>query len=138
MQRLKIYTSYYAMYIKVDPAWQCVAISNSVPNFIFIPKFKELAPSWSLVNGYKNKELNREQFEQKYLQQIHLYVGPEKLKEMILSLNNANVVLMCYESNPNECHRSVLAHYIRMFLPEFEVCCELNFDNTLAKLSLDL
>jgi len=138
MQRLKIYTSYYAKYNKVNPAWQCVAISNSKPNAIFIPSLKDLAPLWSLVNDYKNKELSRERFEQKYLQQIHRCIGPEKLKEMLLSFNNANVVLMCYESSPNECHRSTLAHYIRMFLPEFEVCCELNFDKTSAKLSLDL
>lgn len=127
-QRIKIYTSYYAMYKHINPMFQCVSIANSKPQSLLIPKIKELAPHWSLVKSYKNNEISRILFESMYMQHLIQNVGETKLRSLLLNLQNPDIVLMCYEKDHNECHRVVLANYINKFLPEFEVCGELDFN----------
>lgn len=125
IQRVKIYTSYYANYKNICPGFQCLSISNTKPSSIFIPRLREAAPHWSIVKDYKEKKISRDFFGQMYMQQIHQHIGPYNLRDYIISLNNTDVVLLCYEKQPETCHRSILADYIKMLIPEFDVVGEL-------------
>lgn len=63
----------------------------------------DLAPPWAVINKYKQSG-NRAVFKQEYLE--YLSTVPKKM------LPTCDVVLVCYEKDPMQCHRSILAEWL--------------------------
>lgn len=128
-KKIKIYTSYYAMYKNINPAFQCIAISNTKPSSIFIPKMKELVPHWSLVRDYKQKKITKQLFDDMYMQQLLQTIRPDNLLNNLLDLHNDTIVFLCYEKDLMQCHRLILLKYIYKWLPELDIKGELNLSS---------
>jgi len=71
-----------------------------------------LAPPKWLLQKIKSGTIDYEtQFVSEYKRHLEA-LGEEKIKK-ILATHGANLVLLCYEKNYNECHRKILADYLR-------------------------
>jgi len=71
-----------------------------------------LAPSWDLINGIKNGNIDWDIYKRKYIQQIQ--TNPLAMRELhrIKQLaKTKNVYLVCYEKTP-PCHRFILMEMI--------------------------
>jgi len=94
-------TSYFAKY-KGENA---ISISLSTPSWFKGTAYKKLAPSWNLLNGYKNGDISKDQY-------ISIYTATvlDKLdaKEVYDELGE-NAVLMCWEKSSDFCHRHIVA-----------------------------
>jgi uncharacterized protein YeaO (DUF488 family) len=70
-----------------------------------------LAPSWGLLNDYKNGKIDWNQYEKRYVNEIaRKEAVMEMLRIVTLSKTN-NVRLICYEKKP-PCHRFILLRVI--------------------------
>ena len=110
-----IFTTYYnhKSYSKmVQEGKPLYAISRSFPKWLEIPKenhLKILAPSQTLFK--KSFEMPMEEFSVEYTKELE--IKKELIEPIIRELNEKNAILTCYCKNYNECHRSVLAEYIK-------------------------
>lgn len=68
----------------------------------------EFAPDEILLKNYRSKKLNWVQFKEKYLDQIKKYENWENFNSDILQ----DGCLLCSESSPSKCHRSLLAEFL--------------------------
>jgi uncharacterized protein (DUF488 family) len=69
----------------------------------------KLAPTEEILNAYQKKEITWEQYEVKYLdlisgRQIENLLSPEEIN---------NSCLLCSEDKPDNCHRRLLAEYLK-------------------------
>jgi len=74
-----------------------------------------LAPSWDLLDDWKNKKINWEEYTKRFIMEI--ITNPEAIKEMkhIKELAKIkDVRLICYEKQ-YPCHRFILIHLIEIF-----------------------
>lgn len=76
---------------------------------------KSLAPDKKLLYDIKNKLISKEQYKSQYLSILDK-LGVDRIVNCLVKLSgyyNKDLILCCYEKNPNECHRSILAEYLR-------------------------
>lgn len=99
-----IYTSYWAKLKKIPRSIHAISICRYPPPGEWTNCYRFI-PSMRLYNRYKSKEIDFKTFCDEYYQQI---VNSEE--NIFYKLNNC--VLLCYEKNPNECHRSVARKYL--------------------------
>lgn len=107
---MKLYTSYFAKQKKMeldDAAYVSIAVGNprySVPYEIINAKI--LKPY-----GISFKS-TFEEFEKKYIERLEKY-GVESIRKELQSVceGHKNVILMCHEKNPEECHRRMFAKW---------------------------
>lgn len=77
------------------------------------------APTAELMNGFKDKKITPEQFEQQYMD---LMSSRGALKHFSSQYVNAkNVCLLCSEERPTYCHRRVLADMLISALADVNV-----------------
>lgn len=91
---------------------QIYAISRSFPKWLEIPKENHLiilAPSQTLFR--KSFEMPMEEFAVEYTKELE--IKKELIEPIIRGLNAQNSVLACYCKDYKECHRSVLAEFIK-------------------------
>lgn len=103
-----IYTSYFAKLRTIPDSIKPIAISNSVPKNVTIPKLTMLAPAWVNVDRFKKKQIGWEEFERLYTEQL------ERLDfaNLMQHVPKGDVVFLCYEKDPNVCHRVILARWL--------------------------
>lgn len=125
MNNKKIYTSYYTKAAKLDEDdFVFVQISLSSPKWFphNLVKFLSLAPTWDLLNSYKSGEI---EFEEQYDKKYYEILNSLDKNKIIAKLNwlkektNKNVVLLCWEKDRNECHRSLLANWLDIGVIEY-------------------
>ncbi|HWJ03556.1 MAG TPA: DUF488 domain-containing protein [Verrucomicrobiae bacterium] len=69
-----------------------------------------LAPTQELMDGYKEKQINWETFTEKYLALLDERGIDKRVKEII---GEEVPCFLCSEHKPEQCHRSLLAEYIK-------------------------
>ena len=67
---IEIYTSYYGNYKNIPAEYQCVSVSNSKPEGIYISKWNDVVPPWSLVEKFKAKEITLSEFATYYWEHL--------------------------------------------------------------------
>jgi len=103
---MKLYTSYYARDAKHPNA---VSISASAPNYFTGRRMPELAPSWDLLNAYKEGKISADEYTVWYFQLLeHRKLDPHKVVEAL----GDGAVIMCYEVPGAFCHRKLVAKWI--------------------------
>lgn len=77
----------------------------------------ELAPADSLMGDYKGKKINREQFEQLFYELLEeRNVGNKILDKYRINLDG--LCLLCSEADAKECHRRLVAEFIKSKLKD--------------------
>lgn len=80
-----------------------------------IKHMPQLSPSQNLLYSYKNKNISFNQFKEKFVNEIE---NRQDMKQAIEKLvkdlkHGENICLICYEEDSNECHRKIIADYIK-------------------------
>lgn len=101
-----LYTSYFS---SKAPRARKVAIAKYPPRFWQGPRAPRLAPSNPKAVDWAAAYLR--DLEERFPEGAGLL---EYLLE--ITARTPNAILCCYEADPRECHRSVLAAYIKKFL----------------------
>ena len=123
---MEIYTSYYKKLEKFGSEYTCVQVSNTKPGWFPWTTFelKEIYPKWELVNGLKQGFLTREEYTEKYQEQL-ARVSRERIIDILEDLSNMYddkpLVLLCYENKSGFCHRHILAAWLGLGITELEV-----------------
>lgn len=76
--------------------------------------YKELAPSISLLQDYKNKKMDWKEYERRYLEEIS--DKKESIKKLAEMSKDKTITLLCWELDDKYCHRRLLIDEIRKFL----------------------
>lgn len=97
-----IYTSYFSNADKIPNTLRKLSISTS-KKVTLDGRIGELAPTWTLVQNYKNGTINSTEYTIQYNKQL------EKLDPAIVP---DNCVLFCYEKPGDFCHRHLVAQWL--------------------------
>lgn len=110
-----IYTSYYAnKTLQQNKNFIFVQISLSKPiSFTVDYNIPQFAPSWSLLNDYKNKICDEQQYKSRYIEELNKYPKERFIKFINwCKTKDKDIVLLCYEGKDKFCHRHILAEYL--------------------------
>ena len=111
--------------IRINRTSQLAGFAKEQDLRFFLPKLagmgylvrEDLAPSKELLSSYRDKEINWEEFSQKY----QGLVSERGMLEAYSPTDFENSVLLCSESEPERCHRTLLADLIVKSFPNFRV-----------------
>ena len=112
----EIKTGYFARTkVYEEDGYKPYSISRITPKGFKGGEIKELAPSWELLNGYKKGIITSGEYASKYWQMLSSKDIKILLDEKLIHLTpeEKGIVLLCYEKNPEDCHRSILASYCK-------------------------
>lgn len=110
---MEIYTGYFAQLKKYQELRLTpVSIARYSPRWFTGYCLKDLAPSDSLLKGYKDGRVSVEEYEKQYLQQLETIRWTEVLHRLE-KIAPDGVVLCCYEKLNDFCHRHILSEYMR-------------------------
>lgn len=98
-----ILTTYYSKLGKLPANYTPVQISNSAPPGLYLPKWVDVIPPWTLVQEYKQSG-DWNWFRTKYLAFLD-----SKHPVCI----HGDVALVCWEKDAAHCHRSLLAQWLQ-------------------------
>lgn len=102
---ITIQTSYFAKY-KGENA---VSISRSTPKWYpnKIREYKKLAPSWDLLNKYK-QDKDEEYYIEHYYKEVLNKLNPQQVYDEL----GENAVLLCWEKSSDFCHRHLVSEWL--------------------------
>ena len=111
--------------IRINRTSQLAGFAKQQDLEFFLPKlagmqyqvWEDLAPTKELLASYRDKEIRWEEFAQKYQDLIEIRGTLEKSSQTDFE----NAVLLCSESEPEKCHRTLLAELIIGKFPNFRV-----------------
>jgi len=110
---MKIYTSYYGNNRKLLlKGILPVAISNSTPKWFRPAKFQALVPPWEIVSKSREGKITDEEFKKEYMKQLNALNPSEVIKSLEEIGKGNDIALLCYEKNPSECHRKIVAEWL--------------------------
>ena len=78
---------------------------------------EDLAPTKELLAAYRNQGISWAEFSQKYRNLMH----SRKVFESLTPEVFGNSVLLCSESDPDMCHRTLLANELSILFPSIKV-----------------
>lgn len=134
--KLKIYTSYVnkdTLLNFIEQGYLPIFILRKIYNSDIIGKYtdtaihiKNLAPSNSLFQERRDCNLDLETYKKRYAIELSKTVDFEQLITKLEALakisNSRGIILMGYDKNPDNCHRSVLAEILNHSnLLEYEI-----------------
>ena len=110
---MKILTSYFAKIPKMDRRIsEPISIARFTPKWYIGEKCLELAPSAETLLAYK-EDGDWEKFKSRYLEELR-HVNPHEVHRKLEKLGRGkNVVLVCFEKEYFECHRSICAKWLK-------------------------
>lgn len=75
----------------------------------------QLSPSRQLLIAAKNGNISFDEFKRCFLDELHTRQDMKKaVKELVQQLQaGKNICLICYEERSEECHRKILADYLK-------------------------
>jgi Protein of unknown function, DUF488. len=122
---MQIYTSYFSRLRAIDQKKMIpVAVSRGIPAWYSGHVMQEMAPSWDLVKKMKSCT-TRQMGATEYLCQTLYPLCPKQIRSRLQAISQGkDVVLLCWESAGEFCHR----HLIAAWLGEDPEQCELSFD----------
>lgn len=77
----------------------------------------ELAPTKDILDGYKKKKLTWADYEQRF----QALLKERRVEDLITAAELDDVCLLCSEPKPGECHRRLVAEYLRSKLGNIEI-----------------
>lgn len=115
-----LYTTYLANISNLDDDMRKILVTRWKPRKgIDIDKYNlewkpELAPSDILLSKYKNAAMTKQEMFEEYKSNLENKLPSLRIVESIVEdiESGKDVVLICYEKDVFDCHRSVLADYI--------------------------
>lgn len=119
---IKVHTSYYAG-VRNLPYGKVVfvQVSNTTPDWFDKPLCRlsqNVFPDWSIINQYKSGAISYEAFSERYRETLDTICDRKKLIDELEQLaeerNCTNVVLLCWEKDDKQCHRSVLGEWLKI------------------------
>ena len=114
---MNIYTSYFARaaYLK-DDSKVYISIANSTPTWFQLSYMsaKELAPLWAHINELKSGKVGFNVFAENFKSTLEERFGDflNIVKYIEDMADGRDVVLLCWEKEFRQCHRSVVADII--------------------------
>lgn len=131
-----IYTSYYGFVKRygIKKNFAYIAISNGIDREFpsskcdYFIKYKTLTPIWENVDELKKNIINWDEFESRYFEQTNInnkdiaLEYEEQILKLMQSHDCENVVLLCFETDVNKCHRQYMTKY-------FSNCKELTYED---------
>lgn len=91
-----------------------ISIAGKAPAFYEGIQYKKLAPSFNLVYSYKSGEITSEEYIPLYYKEVlNRYTVLEIQSDLNSLLEGKDVVLLCYETPKDFCHRQVVAEWFR-------------------------
>ena len=116
---MDLYTSYYTKVLKEETS-DCilVQVSNTKPDWFSkeLVSLESLAPSWKLINLFKNGVIDMDKFSDDYIRELDSKIDGAVIKkalEQMCSLCDVdNVILVCWEKDYENCHRTPLAQWL--------------------------
>lgn len=110
---MNIYTGYFAQMKKYQELGLTpISIARYSPAWFTGYCLKDLAPSDSLLKGYKNGQVSIEEYRKQYLHQLETVRWAEVLRRLEKFASDG-AVLCCYEKPSDFCHRHILSEYMR-------------------------
>ena len=111
--------------IRINRTSQLAGFAKEQDLRFFLPKlagmeyqvWEDLAPTKELLASYRDKEIMWEDFAQQYKDLIKVRGTLEKSSQTDFE----NAVLLCSESEPAKCHRTLLAELIIGKFPDFNL-----------------
>lgn len=107
----RIYTGYYQKRSEYNGIK--VAISRTLPIGWMSLVYQSFAPSYKLLTSYREHRINKEDFENLYLNEINKLNKKEVYEYFNELLQYDNIVLLCYERPYQFCHRHILAKWLK-------------------------
>jgi hypothetical protein len=103
---MAIYTSNYA---RKGGHPNSIAISAGPPKYYTGATLTALAPSWDLLNAYKDGYINKDEYKRQYINKIEVYdidwyKWLDKLPDPTF--------LLCFEAPGDFCHRHIFAEWV--------------------------
>ncbi|MBI5599248.1 MAG: DUF488 domain-containing protein [Deltaproteobacteria bacterium] len=77
----------------------------------------EFAPSKEILDGYKKKKITWADYEQRF----QALLRERKVEDLIAAADLEKACLLCSEPKPGECHRRLVAEYLRSKLGDIEI-----------------
>jgi len=120
-----IYTSYYVKLRSLNTDdFILIQISNSAPDIKGLKKLDYLIPDWdNIVKPYKEGKFNQEIYNFKYWSQLNNLPGGikwvAKCLETLQDKADKDILLLCYESPLNFCHRHFIAEWCNPYLDKY-------------------
>lgn len=97
---------------KENPNARFIAVSRTIPKGVIIDRWMSLAPSYYLLNEYKNLKLNQEQYIEIFKEEIGNSKQAQKDMKVIKALSEkGDIFLVCWEKT-GFCHRHLLIEMI--------------------------
>ena len=109
-----IYTSYFAKLKSLPDNIVPISICGKAPDWYKGLQYKKLAPSFNLVYSYKSGEITSEEYIPLYYKEVlNKYTVLEIQSDLNSLSEGKDVVLLCYETPKDFCHRQVVAEWFR-------------------------
>lgn len=121
-KELDLYTGYYKeMNLYKEKNLLPVSISRFQPKGYVGEVLTSLAPSEDLLRQYKNLKITMDDYDKEYLSYLESEEGYDAIRvdlgttmyQKALDGGYDGIVLMCYESPDEFCHRKLLANYLQ-------------------------
>lgn len=107
-----IYTSYFANLKNIPDTITPVAICAKVPKWFTGICYRALAPSYDILMNYKNSG-DFDNYTDRYRNEILSTLDPESVVKKLMYLSgNEDIVLLCYEKDFSQCHRSLVSKWL--------------------------
>lgn len=105
-----IYTSYFAKQARNnDPNTAYASVAVGLPKYPLAHELKHLTSvkPYGVFGKYHGEE-----YKQKYFERLEM-IGLERIYNELMSVqgDKENLILMCYEKDPSECHRRMFAEW---------------------------
>ena len=97
-------TSYYNKYVGLKG----ISISQTTPPTFIGPKYLKLAPPWELIRRYK-RDNDHDYFVREYKRAVLSKLDAKQVYEEL----GDDAVLLCWEKDPNICHRKIVADWFK-------------------------
>jgi len=116
-----IYTSNYARKGADENAF---GISIAVPNWFDGRRLSQLAPTWELVCGIQQGDIDNDTYRRKYIELLESRRSNKLNLDYLLSSLPSPSYLLCYEAPGEFCHRRVFAEWVEekcgLVIPEWK------------------
>lgn len=99
-----------------------VSIAGAAPNWYVHSnecEFKKLSPNFWFYKKYKDGIFTKEEYIKHYLNEVlSKWDNPNMLRQQLLNLfrkeNSNGIILLCYESPNNFCHRQIVGKFLQI------------------------
>lgn len=109
---MKIYTSYFGNMRNIDDDKICISICRKAPDWYHGWEYKALAPSYDLLMEWKRTK-NEEEYVKRFMEEVLYKIDVREVIKSLTSMSNGkDIVLLCYETPDEFCHRHLVAEWL--------------------------